>query len=141
MLVQNISNTNNSNNFQGRVVFLNELSASHKKVVQKSMDKLNQLIADKSYDLFIKENPKDFNISIIAQKGKDLNKSGKPQGHVLLGGQIDENIPEIYEVGAEHACSEYEKKLASMPESFGQKCKKFFDKLGQKFLEIMQDED
>lgn len=141
MQVQSVSNINSQNNFTGRVIIVDELSAIPNKMVRKSAEKLKQMVADKSYDLFIRENPAEHTVSVIAQKEKDFGKANKLQGHVLVSKTVDEDIPDVYELAAEHAFSDYENKLESMPENFKEKCKNFFKKAGKKFLEVMQDED
>ena len=85
--------------------------------------------------MFIKQNHAENTVSIIAQKEKDLGRR-KAARHAVI---MDKNL-EFYDIAAKYAIEEFDKKLASLPPTFKEKSKKFFNKLGKKFLEIMQDE-
>ncbi len=136
MQVQKINNQNQNNtNFQGKVFVEPDLSYYPCKFVRKHLDTMKKMIADKPYDLFIKQNHGQNTVSIIAQKEKDLGKRKAPR-HVVL---MEQNI-EFYDIAAQNAIEEFDKKLANLPPTFKEKVGKFFNKLGQKFMEIMQDE-
>lgn len=136
MQVQKINNQNQNNtNFQGKVFVAPDLSYYPCKFVRKHLDTMNKMIADKPYDLFIKQNHANKTVSIIAQKEKDLGKRKAPS-HVVL---MEQNI-EFYDIAAQNAIEEFDKKLANLPPTFKEKVGKFFNKLGQKFMKIMQDE-
>lgn len=136
MQVQKINNQNQNNtNFQGKVFVATDLSYYPCKFVRKHLDTMNKMIADKPYDLFIKQNHANKTVSIIAQKEKDLGKRKAPS-HVVL---MEQNI-EFYDIAAQNAIEEFDKKLANLPPTFKEKVGKFFNKLGQKFMKIMQDE-
>lgn len=136
MQVQKINNQNQNNtNFQGKVFVAPDLSYYPCKFVRKHLDTMNKMIADKPYDLFIKQNHGQNTVSIIAQKEKDLGKRKAPR-HIVL---MEQNI-EFYDIAAQNAIEEFDKKLANLPPTFKEKVGKFFNKLGRKFMEIMQDE-
>lgn len=136
MQVQKINNQNQNNtNFQGKVFVEPDLSYYPCKFVRKHLDTMQKMIADKPYDLFIKQNHGQNTVSIIAQKEKDLGKR-KALRHIVL---MEQNI-EFYDIAAQNAIEEFDKKLANLPPTFKEKAGKIFNKLGQKFMEIMQDE-
>ena len=137
MQVQKIPNNNAQNNksFQGKVFVDPDLSYYPCRFVRKHLTTMQEMIAKKPYDLFIKQNHAENTVSIIAQKEKDLGRRKAPRHAVIM----DKNL-EFYDIAATYAIEEFDKKLASLPPTFKEKTKKFFNKLGKKFLEIMQDE-
>ncbi len=136
MQVQKINNQNlNNTNFQGKVFVDPDLSYYPCKFVRQHFDNMQKMIADKPYDLFIKQNHAKNTVSIIAQKEKDLGKRNALR-HVVV---MDKNL-EFYDLAAENAIQEFDKKLANLPPTFKEKTHKFFNKLGQKIMEIIQDE-
>lgn len=135
MQVPKISNQEQKQNFQGNVFVDPDLSYYPCKFVRKHYAKLKEMISEKPYDLFIRQNHKENTVSIIAQREQDLLKR-KPLRHIVL---MDKNL-EFYDLAAKYAIEEYDKKLMNLAPTFKEKCNKFFNKLGKKFMTIMQDE-
>ncbi len=135
MQVQNISSTNNNpQTFQGRVCIVNDLSAVPTKYVRANLKTLQELIADKNFDLFIKQKHKKDTISIIAQKGEDYYKGKNNFTEITFNKNAD-----FYKYAAKGVIEDYEK--LPKPASLQEKCSNFFKKLGKKLFEIMTDED
>lgn len=137
MQVQNISNSqiNTQTNFQGRVIIDGELSALPAKLVRKSAQTLKDIIADKPYDLFIRQNHREGRILITAQKEKDYIRGKGLKADALMDKNVD-----LYKECAEYVVKEQDLKLKYNP-TFAQKCKRFFNKLGNRFMDIVQDKD
>ncbi len=136
MQVQKINNQSlNNTNFQGKIFIDPDLSYEPCKFVRQHFETMKKMIADKPYDLFIKQNHAEKTVSIIAQKEKDLGKYNANKNIVVMSQNL-----EFYDVAAQNAIEEFDKKLANLPPTFKEKTTKFFNKLGKKFMEIIQDE-
>lgn len=137
MQIQSIANnsTKNNQNFQGKVFVAPDLSYYPCRYVRKHLKTMQNMIAEKPYDLFIKQNHADNTVSVIAQREKDLGKR-KAAKHIVT---MNKNL-EFYDVAAKYAIEEFDAKLKNLPQTFTEKSKKFFNKLGRKFMAIMQDE-
>jgi len=109
MLVQN--NLNNQS-FNGRIAIVDELSAEPCKYVRKILPRIKSLIQDKPFDLFIKENYKDNNISFIAQKPHHFGKKNKPISEYTVSKNIglpntETDIEHIYLGAAKNTIDNY----------------------------------
>lgn len=137
MQIQHITNnsTKNNQNFQGKVFVDTDLSYYPCRFVRKYLKTMQDMIAEKPYDLFIKQNHADNTVSIIAQKEKDLGKRKAPK-HIVT---MHKNL-EFYDVAAECAIEGFDKKLNTLPQTLTEKTKDVLKKLGRKFMAIMQDE-
>lgn len=137
MQVHKVANNNvqSNTNFNGKLIVEPDLSYYPCKFVRRHYETMQRLIAEKPYDLFIKQNHGEDTVSIIAQKEKDLIKN-KPLRHEVI---MSKNL-EFYDVAADSAIKEFDKKLASLPPTFKEKAKSFFDKFGKKLMQVMQDE-
>lgn len=136
MQVQKINNqSQNNTNFQGKIFVEPDLSYEPCKFVRRHFETMKNMIADKPYDLFIKQDHAEKTVSIIAQKETDLGKI-KANKHIV---KMSQNL-EFYDIATQNVIEEFDKKLANLPPTFKEKTIKFFNKLGRKFMEIMQDE-
>lgn len=142
MQIKPVSNLNDANrqSFQGKIVIDSELSYLPTKFVRQAYNSMSEMIKDKEYDLFIRQVYPENRILMTAQREKDLLKGKKLNSQIYIDNH--ENITkDYYEAAAEYLVKDFDNKLSNLPETFGQKCKKFFDKLGNKILKIVQDED
>lgn len=121
MQVNNISNTNKQN-FNGKVVIINDLSTVPTSYVRKNADKLKSLVQELPFDLFIKQNHKEDTVSIIAQKEKDFIKNNAKYVKI----SFDKN-EDLYGSSAENAVKIYE--ASNNKPTFSEKVKKFFNNL------------
>ena len=136
MQVQKINNqSQNKTNFQGKIFVDPDLSYEPCKFVRQHFDTMKKMIADKPYDLFIKQDHAERTVHIIAQKEKDLGKRNAHRQIVTMSQNVN-----FYDIAAQNAIEEFDKKLANLPPTFTEKNRNFFNKLGRKFMEIMQDE-
>lgn len=132
MQVNNISNTTQQN-FNGKVVIINDLSAIPTSYVRKNADKLKSLVQDLPFDLFIKQNHKEETVSIIAQKEKDFRNNIAKYVKISFGKNED-----LYRSSAKNAIIMYQ--AGNIKPTFGEKVKKIFNNLGKKLYKIMTDE-
>lgn len=126
MQVQNISNQQPNQNFQGGVSIVGQLSALPCKNVIEIAPKLKSLLFDKPFDLFIRENYTDETISFIVQKAKHFGKKNKPIAEYRIDktpryNKAAKNDDEMYYTIAKMAVDDYEK--FKLPKSFFDKCK------------------
>ncbi len=137
MQVQKISNNNSQNTtgFQGKVFVDQDLSYYPCKFVRKHLETMKKMIAEKPYDLFIKQDHPNNTVNLIAQREIDLGRRNAVR-HIVV---MDKNL-EFYDVAAQYAIEEFDKKLSTLPPTFKEKSKIFFNKLGRRFMQIMQDE-
>lgn len=141
MQIRPISNSsNNYQTFQGKINIESELSYLPTKLVRQAYNNMSEMLKNKEYDLFIRQVYPENKIEMTVQREKDLLKGKKLYSRVYIAN--NENVKKnLYESVTEYLVHDFDKKLVKNSEPFGQKCKKFFDKLGQKFIKIMQDED
>ncbi len=136
MQIQKISSQNQNNtNFQGKVFVEPDLSYKPCQYVRRHLKTMQVMISNKPYDLFITQDHAKNTVKLIAQNEKDLGKR-KALRYVV---SVDKNV-EDYDIAAAEAINGFDKKLANLPPTFKEKAKNFFDKLGEKFMQIMQDE-
>ena len=144
MQIPAISNTQQNNtNFQGKINIVNDLSYLPCKYTRAAYDSISQMIKDKPFDLFIKQNHKHHSLSMIAKKTEHIGKLNKPfieniipDASTMDNGQY---TTDLYKAVAKETINIYE---TAFPESKkGEKIKKFINKLTNKFIEIFQDKD
>lgn len=140
MQVQTISNSNNKN-FTGRVEILGDLSYNPCRYVRKAYNSMQELIKDKPFDLFIKQNHKENTLNIYAVKSEDLLKKNKPLVQNRISTFLDDgqSTTDLYVSVAKNAVDRYENLPPKV--TFMQKCSKFFSNLGKNFLKALQDKD
>lgn len=144
MQVTAISNSQpNKQNFQGNVNIINDLSYLPCKYVRKAYSAMEEMIKDKPFDLFIRQNHKEQSISIIAKKPEHLGKINKPFMETIItnASTMDNgnDTVDLYTAVAKETINTYNKAFPTIPT--GEKIKKFLNKLGNKFVKIFQDED
>ena len=145
MQVQAISNAqqNKNQNFQGKVNIVNGLSYLPCKYVRQAYASMNELIKDKPFDLFIRQNHGEHSLNFIAKKPQHLGKINKPfvENTISNASNLDngEYTKELYAIVAEMTINSYEKAFLSVKKEGN--VKTFFNKLVNKFLSIMQDKD
>lgn len=132
MQINNFSNTNQQN-FNGKVVIIDDLSAVPASFVRKNAVKLKKLVNELPFDLFIKQNHKDDTVSIIAQKEKDFRKNNAKYVKISFNKNAD-----LYDKSAEKAVKFYQ--AYNIKPTFVEKLKKIFNNLGEKLYKIMTDE-
>ena len=130
MLIQSISNQNKQN-FQGKIdIMPGDLSYTPAKYVRKAYSAIQEKIKDKPFDLFIRQNHGKHNVTVTAQKEKDWMRNKGLKEEVLVADQAD-----VYEAVALSLIQQYEEKMNIAKPTFTDKCKQFFNKLGQKLTQ------
>lgn len=102
----------NNTNFQGKFVIENRLSDKPKRCVKKVQDSINNLIHEKSYNLYLKQLYDKNVIGIYADYPFPL----KPSQHIIILNKTTENIPinsnsSKYIEAAKNAIEKYDKVL------------------------------
>ncbi len=138
MKVQNITNSQfNSPEFKGKIdIIPGDLSYEPAKYVRKAYNSLQEMIKDKPYNLYIRQNHKNHTVNIIAQKEDNFIKNKGIKAEGMLSSSAD-----LYEEVASLVINSYEKKLQNPPKTFGKKIQEGLNKVWHKFLEIMEIED
>ena len=141
MQIQPISNSSNNNQtFQGKISIENELSYLPSRLVRQAYNNMSEMLKNKEYDLFIRQVYPENKIEMTVQREQDLIKGKKLYSRVYIAN--NENVKKnLYESVTEYLVNDMDKKLANRPKTFKEKCLNVFDKLSQKFIKIMQDED
>ena len=144
MQVQTISISQpNKQSFQGNINIVNDLSYNPCKYVRKAYNSIAEIIKDKPYDLFIKQNYKEDSLSFIAKKPKHLGKINKPfMENIIIDASTMDNGSDkvdLYTAVARETINTYDKAFPTI--STGEKIKKFLNKLGNKFVNTFQDKD
>ncbi len=143
MQIQPISiSSKNNQTFQGKINIENDLSYLPCKYVRQAYDSMSKMIENKPFDLFISQNHKNKSLNFVAQKEEHFGKINKPFAKNIISNASTmdngEYTKNLYSTVAEDTINTYEKAfLASQKDS---KIKRFFNKIGQKFMEIIQDE-
>ena len=108
-----IQNLQNNQTFKGRVAIIGELSALPCKHVRRISPELKNLVKDKHFDLFIKEDYERNVIEFSAQKPTDFGKNNKPISKYELSRKLnyynDDVADEIYLATAKSTVNFYEK--------------------------------
>ncbi len=142
MQVQTISNSQlNNQTFQGKIEILGDLSYNPCRYVRKAYNSMQELIKDKPYDLFIKQNHKDRTVNIYAVKSEDLLKKNKLFTKNEISAMSDDGqaTTDLYISVAKNTIENYEK--LPKPTTFKQGCSKFLKNLGNKVLNALQDKE
>lgn len=144
MQVQNISN--NQQSFQGKLIPRNLSSDAHE-LISANYLRMQRLVEDKGFNLYITEDSGNKLLKFIAQRARDFGKKNRPimevaadmraNAYQTASRQADKE--NLYLATAEYTVKEFEKIKA--PESFADKCKRFGKKALQKFMDIVQDKD
>lgn len=126
MQVQKIANNNaqSNTNFNGKLFIEPDLSYYPCKFVRQHYNKMQNLIADKPFDLFIRQNHKQGTVNVIAQKEMDALNKNSHKHVVTMKKDLD-----CYDVAAESAIEGYEKTLASRPKSFKERLANLINKI------------
>ena len=127
-----IQNLQNNQTFKGRVAIIGELSALPCKHVRRISPDLKNLVIDKHFDLFIKEDYERNVIEFSAQKPTDFGKNNKPISKYELSRKLnyynDDVADEIYLATAKSTVNFYEKTFPQT-ESKVDKFKNFVKKI------------
>lgn len=156
MQVQNISN--NQQSFQGKLIPKNLSNDAHE-LISANYLRMQRLVDDKGFNLYITEDPGNKLLRFIAQRARDYGKKNRPimevaadmrakvykavampseqNAAVAVAKKADKE--DLYLATAEYTVKEFEKIKA--PENFADKCKRFGRRVLQKFMDIIQDKD
>ena len=131
-----IQNNKNNQSFNGRVAIDGELSALPCKHVRRISSNLKTIMAEKPFDLFIKEDHKNDTILFIAQKTKDFGKTDKPKFQSTLSKDLnyysEEAADDIYLATAKDAIDCYEEMNAKQQKTMFSKFKNVINKIFKK---------
>lgn len=134
MKVANVENYNNTTNFQGKVFVDPDLSYYPCKFVRKHFDKMSELMKEKPYDLFIKQDHGTDNVHLLFQKQEHLGKRNAPKHTVL----VNKNV-EFYDIATECGIKEMDELNLKNQKSTKDKVVRFFKDIRIKFLSMLQD--
>lgn len=131
-----IQNNKNNQSFNGRVAIDGELSALPCKHVRRISSNLKTIMAEKPFDLFIKEDHKNDTILFIAQKTKDFGKTDKPKFQNTLSKDLnyysEEAADDIYLATAKDTIDCYEEMNAKQQKTMFSKFKNVINKIFKK---------
>ena len=137
------SSQQNKQAFQGNIHIVNDLSYLPCKYVRQAYDSIAEMIKDKPFDLFIRQNHQDKSTSMIAKKSKRLGKMDKPfMENIIINASTMDNGSDtvnLYTAVAKDTIDTYNKAFPTV--SAGEKIKAFFNKFGNKFVSAFQDKD
>lgn len=138
MLVQNITNSKfNPQNFQGRIdVIPGNLSYEPAKNLRKAYNVLSEMIKDKPYNLYVRQEYKYNDISMIVQTEKDFirNKGLKVEG-------VFSANDDSFESTAKSIVKSYDEDFKKQSKPLSKKIKKGLDIIGQKLLKALEIEE
>lgn len=156
MQVQNISN--NQQSFQGKFI-PRKMSNEAMDLISPNFRNFQNLVENKSYNLYVTEDKKNKVLNFIVQKARDFGKKNRPimevsadtragiylatavpaeqKATIAVAKQPDKK--NLYFATAEYAVSEFEK--IKTPETFAEKCRRYGKKVLQKFMNMVQDKD
>ncbi len=128
MQVQNITNSQHkAQTFQGSVSILGDLSYVPCRQISKATPKLQELFANKNFDLFIKQDYRANQLVFMAKKPQHLFKKNKPSAKAYISSHEMLNSDDLYLSVAKHVADVYENLPAK--KSFVEKLKNFFNNL------------
>ncbi len=132
MQVQNITNSKlNPQNFQGRIdIIPGNLSYEPAKNLRKAYSVLSEMIKDKPYNLYVRQEYKYNNISLIVQKEKNFIRNKGLKVEYVFSANDDR-----FESAAKSAIKSYEETLST---SLNQKFKNGLKKIGHKLLQAFE---
>lgn len=135
MQVQNITNSKlNPQNFQGRIdIIPGNLSYEPAKNLRKAYSVLSEMIKDKPYNLYVRQEYKYNNISLIVQKEKNFIRNKGLKVEYVFSANDDR-----FESAAKSAIKSYEETLST---SLNQKFKNGLKKIGHKLLQAFEIEE
>lgn len=133
MKTQKISQQQNSQYFQGKVVLENKLGSAAKEQVTRALPSLNNLFEKKSYDLFIKEDEAKKCLFFTVKNKKSPNSST-----VAIVNDKIRNATDFYFDMANYVRKEYESTIVQP--KFSEKVKIFINNLGKKIFKILTNE-
>lgn len=150
MQIQNITNSQfNPPNFNGKFGLIPEKSKilNHSKIdiipgdlsyepaknLRKSYDALLEMLKDKPYNLYIRQDHKNNTVKMTAQKENHFVRNKGPKAEGEFSATAD-----LYEDVAVFVMDTYEKKLKNPPKTLSQKFHDVLNKIGQKFLVVME---
>lgn len=132
MQVQNITNSKlNPQNFQGRIdIIPGNLSYEPAKNLRKAYSVLSEMIKDKPYNLYVRQEYKYNNINLIVQKEKNFIRNKGLKVEYVFSANDDR-----FESAAKSAIKSYEETLST---SLNQKFKNGLKKIGHKLLQAFE---
>ncbi len=138
MQVQNIKNSQyNSQNFQGRIdIIPGDLSYEPAKYVRKAYNAMENLIKDKPYNLYIRQNHKQNNVSLIVQTEDQFIKNKGLRTEGIVSSNMD-----MYEELANHLVNVHDQKIKNQPKPLSQKLKAGLNVVWHKFLKAFEIEE
>lgn len=138
MQVQNIKNSQyNSQNFQGRIdIIPGDLSYEPAKYVRKAYNAMENLIKDKPYNLYIRQNHKQNNVSLIVQTEDQFIKNKGLRTEGIVSSNMD-----MYEELANHLVNMHDQKIKNQPKPLSQKLKAGLNVVWHKFLKAFEIEE
>ena len=115
--------------FKGKIdIIPGGLSYEPAKYLRKSYEAISELIKDKPYNLYIRQNYKENTVSVIAQREKDFMKNRGTRTEGVFSAADD-----LYKEAALGAVCTYEDLTHNTSQSFVQKFKNLFCKTQFKF--------
>ena len=118
MNIPAITNTQQQN-FKGNINIVNDLSYLPCKYVRQAYDSMAEMIKDKPFDLFIRQNHKEKSLSFIAKKVEHLGKIHKPFVETVLldASTLDKgaSTKDIYTAMAKKSIDDYEVLSEALP--------------------------
>lgn len=138
MQVQNIKNSQyNSQNFQGRIdIIPGDLSYEPAKYVRKAYNAMENLIKDKPYNLYIRQNHKQNNVSLIVQTEDQFIKNKGLRTEGIVSSNMD-----MYEELANHLVNVHDQKIKNQPKPLSKKLKAGLNVVWHKFLKAFEIEE
>lgn len=138
MQVQNIKNSQyNSQNFQGRIdIIPGDLSYEPAKYVRKAYNAMENLIKNKPYNLYIRQNHKQNNVSLIVQTEDQFIKNKGLRTEGIVSSNMD-----MYEELANHLVNVHDQKIKNQPKPLSQKLKAGLNVVWHKFLKAFEIEE
>ena len=138
MQVQNIKNSQyNSQNFQGRIdIIPGDLSYEPAKYVRKAYNAMENLIKDKPYNLYIRQNHKQNNVSLIVQTEDQFIKNKGLRTEGIVSSNMD-----MYEELANRLVNVHDQKIKNQPKPLSQKLKAGLNVVWHKFLKAFEIEE
>lgn len=138
MKVHNLTNSQyTSPNFQGRIDILpGNLSYEPTKYIRKAYKSMEELIKDKPYNLYIRQDHQNNTVKIIAQTEDNFIKNKGIKAESYMSSSAD-----LYEDAAKTVVASYENKLQNRPQTLGEKIKLGLNKIWHNFLQGLEIED
>ena len=129
MQVQNVKNSNMTPAFKGKVdIIPGDLSYKPAKYVRKAYNTIENIVKDKPYNLYIRQNHKEDTVSVIAQKESDFIKNRGLRVEYAASSSLD-----VYGKLAALAADTYDLMANAQSKSLKQRFKNIFMKQGFKF--------